>query len=116
MHDYTTYRAIIIFAVVALIVFALILKRKTGKREENQAEEDIQEYNREEMEIIRIYTYHHEVAVIRARLESEGIHTFLADEQTLSANPLMANAIGGLKLMVPKAEAARAREILKEDD
>ncbi len=45
-------------------------------------------------------------------LESEGITTFIKDELTAQIHNFYSNAIGGVKLMVPAADAARARTIL----
>ena len=50
--------------------------------------------------------------VLRGRLESEGIPAFLADENTVTANWLYSTAVGGVKLQVREADAARAREVL----
>ena len=59
-------------------------------------------------------TYGHEVAVIRGRLESEGITCFVQDELTVQVNPFYSNAIGGVKLQVSSKDLSRAIEILKE--
>jgi len=59
-------------------------------------------------------TYPHEVAIIRGRLESEGIACFVQDELTIHANPLYSNAIGGIKLQVLESELKPTIEILKE--
>ena len=59
-------------------------------------------------------TYAHEVAVIRGRLESEGITCFAQDELTVQVNPFYSNAIGGVKLQVLSRDLNRAIEILKE--
>ncbi len=45
-------------------------------------------------------------------LESEGIKTFVKDELTAQIQNFYSNAIGGVKLMVPTEEAARAHTIL----
>jgi hypothetical protein len=50
--------------------------------------------------------------VARARLEAEGIRTFLLDENLLTVNPLLAGAMGGVKLVVAAADADIARELL----
>ena len=59
-------------------------------------------------------TYGSEIAVIRGRLESEGITCFVKDELTVQVNPFYSNAIGGVKLQVPENELNQAIEILKE--
>ena len=59
-------------------------------------------------------TYPHELAIIRSRLESEGIECFARDEMTVQANPLYSNAIGGVKLQVREDDVPEAMEILKD--
>ena len=59
-------------------------------------------------------TYGYEVAIIRGRLESEGITCFVKDELTVQVNPFYSNAIGGVKLQVKESDLNQAVEILKE--
>ena len=59
-------------------------------------------------------TFPHEVAVIRGRLEAEGITCFVKDELTVQVNPFYSNAIGGVKLQVLENDLKQAVEILKE--
>lgn len=47
-------------------------------------------------------------------LESHGISVSPDSESTVSANPLYANAIGGIRIKVRHADAERAQELLKE--
>jgi len=60
------------------------------------------------------FTYAHEVAIVRGRLEAEGITCFVQDELTLQINPLYSNAIGGVKLQVRESDLNQTIEILKE--
>jgi Zn finger protein HypA/HybF involved in hydrogenase expression len=60
------------------------------------------------------FTFASEVAIIRGRLESEGITCFVQDELTVQVNPLYSNAIGGVKLQVKESDLNQAIEILKE--
>lgn len=48
----------------------------------------------------------------RSQLELAGIRAFLVDEHLPTFHPLMAGAIGGVKVMVAAADAAAARELL----
>ena len=59
-------------------------------------------------------TYGYEIAVIRGRLESEGITCFVKDELTVQVYPFYSNAIGGVKLQVRESDLNRAVEILTE--
>jgi Zn finger protein HypA/HybF involved in hydrogenase expression len=59
-------------------------------------------------------TYGYEIAVIRGRLESEGITCFAKDELTVQVHPFYSNAIGGVKLQVRESDLNQTLEILKE--
>lgn len=61
------------------------------------------------------YSFPWEAQIVKARLDAEGIPAFVADEQTINMQWLYSNAMGGVRLQVPKAFASRAIEILAED-
>jgi len=63
---------------------------------------------------VMTFSYPHELAIIRARLESEGIECFVQDELTTQINPFYSNAIGGVKLQVKESDVPIAIEILKD--
>ena len=46
------------------------------------------------------------------RLEQEGIKAYLQDEYTVTIDPILSNAIGGIKLMVYDHQAERALELI----
>ena len=48
------------------------------------------------------------------RLQEEGINCWLKDEITVTVDPILTNAIGGIKLMVPDSQAERAFALLKQ--
>lgn len=52
----------------------------------------------------------------RGRLEAEGIGAIVADEHYVSANWMMSNAIGGVKVQVSERMAGRAMEVLRQLD
>ena len=54
-----------------------------------------------------------EAHVIHSFLQSAGIPAVLADAHIMQANPLMANAIGGARLLVPQAFVADALELIE---
>jgi hypothetical protein len=60
------------------------------------------------------FSYPNEIAIIRGRLESEGIECFVQDELTVQVNPFYSNAIGGIKLQVKESDLKQTVEILKE--
>jgi len=51
--------------------------------------------------------------MVKSYLESEGIDCFLKDELTINSDPLISNAIGGVKLQVQEEDYARAYELLQ---
>ena len=46
------------------------------------------------------------------RLEEEGISAYLKDEHTVTIDPILSNAIGGIKLMVYHEQAERALALI----
>lgn len=66
----------------------------------------------EQLTTIKTFTYPHEAYVMRGRLESEGIQTFLKDEMTVQVYNFYSNAVGGVKLQVPAEDAEKALKIL----
>jgi hypothetical protein len=48
----------------------------------------------------------------RAKLESAGVEAHLGDEATVSIDWQLTNAVGGIRVFVPAADAGAAREIL----
>jgi predicted RNA-binding Zn-ribbon protein involved in translation (DUF1610 family) len=47
-------------------------------------------------------------------LEASGITTLVPDQGTVTANPTLAHAIGGIRIQVAERDLARAREIVNE--
>lgn len=52
--------------------------------------------------------------LLKTKLESEGIFCYLADENIVGINPLLSNAVGGIKLNVDKEDVDDAIRIIKE--
>lgn len=61
---------------------------------------------------VAVFQYSSEAMIIKGRLESEGIEVFLADNLTIDTDPLVSQAIGGVKLKVLSYQAFEAKEIL----
>ena len=68
----------------------------------------------EKFYIIGAFEYVADVQIIKGKLESEGIPVFLKDENTLNSDPLISNAIGGVKLQVYSKDKERALAIYNE--
>ena len=59
------------------------------------------------------YQYSSEAQIAKGRLEADGIPVFLVDNLTIDTDPLVSNAIGGVKLKVYAENEHEAIEILK---
>lgn len=64
--------------------------------------------------ILDVFEYSAEANVIKMKLDSEGIQTMLMDEKTIDTDPLVSQAIGGVKLLVLNKDLDRAVEIYAE--
>ncbi|WP_295719498.1 DUF2007 domain-containing protein [Mucilaginibacter sp.] len=53
--------------------------------------------------------------IVRTKLEDNGIACFIADENTITANPIYNQAIGGIKLKIFERDLERCRAILAAD-
>ena len=59
------------------------------------------------------YTYTTEAYVLVAKLEAEGISCHITNENLLSTQQFLSNAVGGLDVQVPEKDFEQAKEILK---
>lgn len=66
------------------------------------------------MEFILLNSYGNyvEAHIAKGVLEEEGIACWLKDENTVTIDPILTNAVGGIKLMVAQPDAQRAWELL----
>ena len=64
--------------------------------------------------IIAVFEYSTEAHITKSKLDSEGLQTMLMDEKTIDSDPLISNAIGGVKLLVHKDDFEKALEIYNE--
>ncbi len=69
---------------------------------------------KQEFYTLGAFEYVADVQVIKAKLESEGIAVFLRDENTLSTDPLISSAIGGVKLQVYTTDKEKATAIYNQ--
>lgn len=56
-----------------------------------------------------------EAQLARARLEAEGIHAVVADENFVRLYGALSDAVGGVKLQVREEDVARATELLRTE-
>jgi predicted RNA-binding Zn-ribbon protein involved in translation (DUF1610 family) len=58
------------------------------------------------------YQFSSEAYLFKGKLESEGIEVFLQNENTINTDPLLSNALGGVKIFVNSEDVLKARHIL----
>lgn len=63
---------------------------------------------------VAIFPLPQEAYIIKSRLESEGIFSFLKDELTIQTDNFLSNAIGGVKLQVNEYDVEAATKILQD--
>lgn len=64
--------------------------------------------------LIGTYQYTAEAIIFKGKLESEGLAVFIRDNNTIDANPIYSNAVGGVKLFVNAVDYAKAMKILSQ--
>ena len=68
------------------------------------------------MKFLPVWSYDNYVAahIAMGRLEEEGYRCWLKDENTVTIDPILTNAVGGIKLMVAEPQAKNAYLLLKQ--
>ena len=64
--------------------------------------------------ILATFEYSTEAHVMKSRLDSDGFITMLMDEKTIDSDPLISNAIGGVKLLVHNNDFEKAVKVYNE--
>ena len=64
------------------------------------------------MVTIKVFDNPIDAHILKSKLESEGIHSYIFDEHIVSMNLLYNNAIGGVKLNVSEKDVQHAKEII----
>ncbi len=65
---------------------------------------------------LRSFVWPHEYFMLQAFLESNGILVYMRDEMTITVDPLLSNAIGGIKMYVDERDFAHASALTAEFD
>ena len=60
---------------------------------------------------LAVFEYSTEANLIKSKLDFENIRTRLLDEKTIDSDPLISQAVGGVKLQVHNDDAQKALEI-----
>ncbi len=64
--------------------------------------------------VLTTFEYSTEAQLTKSRLDAEGITTMLMDEKTIDSDPLISQAIGGVKLLVLNDDLPKAIKIYNE--
>lgn len=70
------------------------------------------------MELVKLKTFdnYFSANILLSRLQQAGIDCMLLDENTVTIDPILSNAIGGIKLAVFEKDEVQARLLLKQFD
>lgn len=70
------------------------------------------------LELLAIRTFETgiDAHILRTKLASEGIQSFIFDENIVTLNPLYNLVVGGIKVMVAQADFVRAQQIIAKID
>ncbi|MCK0131856.1 DUF2007 domain-containing protein [Flavobacteriaceae bacterium F08102] len=64
--------------------------------------------------VVAVFEYSTEAYFLKAKLQAEGIKVVLVDETTIDADPLISQAIGGVKLTVRNEDYRRAMNLYNQ--
>ena len=67
------------------------------------------------MELVTVQTFdnYFSASIILTRLQAEGVECYLKDENTVTIDPMLSNAIGGIKLQVKKEDEQSVIKLLR---
>jgi hypothetical protein len=65
------------------------------------------------MVTVQTFDNYFSASIILTRLQSEGVECYLKDENTVTIDPILCNAIGGIKLVVKKEDEAMVTKLLR---
>ena len=65
---------------------------------------------------IRAFDNYFTANIILTRLQADGVECYLKDENTVTIDPLLSNAIGGIKIVVKQKDLGTARQLLQAYD
>jgi hypothetical protein len=65
---------------------------------------------------LQSYNNYIDAHIVMGQLEEQGIVCWLKDEYTITIDPILTNALGGIKIMVAETQAQRALDILQKNN
>jgi DNA-directed RNA polymerase subunit RPC12/RpoP len=63
---------------------------------------------------VAVYYNYIDANIVLGRLQEDGIDCWLKDDNIVTIDPILTNAVGGIKLMVPAGDAMKALQILRD--
>lgn len=69
-----------------------------------------------EFTTLRTFQNYFQAHILLAKLQDAGVTCFLKDEFTVTMDPILSNAVGGIKLIVSKEDEAKAIALIKQSD
>ncbi|MEO6405954.1 MAG: DUF2007 domain-containing protein [Ferruginibacter sp.] len=66
--------------------------------------------------VLKTFDNYFSANITLTRLQDAGIHCYLKDEYTVTIDPILSNAIGGIKLDVDERDVEAARQLLAAFD
>jgi hypothetical protein len=69
-----------------------------------------------ELVVIRAFGDYFSANLMLTKMQAYGIECYLKDENTITIDPLLTNAIGGIKLIVKDKDEVKARNLLSQFD
>lgn len=63
---------------------------------------------RDDFTVLAVFEYSTEAQILKSKLASENIRVMLMDEKTIDSDPLISQAIGGVKLLVHNNDLEKA--------
>ncbi|MEO6221220.1 MAG: hypothetical protein ABIO81_12380 [Ginsengibacter sp.] len=75
----------------------------------------ITEFNME-LIIIRTFNNYFSANILLTKLRDAGIQCYLKDEYTVTMDPLLTNAVGGIKLVINKKDAEEVAMLMQQFD
>ena len=64
--------------------------------------------------ILQTFANYIEAHIVMGRFEEAGINCWLKDENTVTIDPILTNAVGGIKLMVASEDLEKALELMQQ--
>ena|SRR5664279_3824858 len=69
-----------------------------------------------ELVTIRTFSNYFSANILLTKLRDAGIQCYLKDEYTVTMDPLLTNAVGGIKLVINKDDSAEVSALLQQFD